>query len=432
MNFEDVVWDLDDNISSNAFDFKSTMIHELLHAMGFGGGLINEAGDACGSQPPSPGGYQPYDEFVGDSQGPVIDGNSFVMDSSRFLAAVAGGAGQSGLVWHGSQGVAANNGVPIPLYSPSPYQPGSSIAHLDDDFYSSEALLMEAATVEGPGVRQLSAIEAGIMADIGIGQAGGATMGVLSVPGQANGQLGAGETDSFSVAVGGPGRLGISSSGSLDLAGALLLDGQVVAADDDSGSNGNFLIELDVGAAAEYVLQVSGFDASVSGAYQLSATFDGDSQGNGCPQIVDDNDFFWDSTVLTCDGETISAAQAQLYRAYAGALGRQPDQAGYDWWLNEINEGRQTLESMLAGFIFSEEFLGFVNATDGNSIDNAVFLTHIFENVFGRQPDEAGFAFWLGELDSGRRTQAKVLEEMTQSNEFVEVSVDGLVEFLGN
>ena len=85
---------------------------------------------------------------------------------------------------------------------------------------------------------------------------------------------------------------------------------------------------------------------------------------------------------------------------------------------------------MLAGFLFSEEFLGLVNAEDGNAIDNSVFLNHVFVNVFGREPDEAGFNFWIGELDSGNRSQTRVLEEMTQSNEFVELRLKDVVAFL--
>ena len=85
---------------------------------------------------------------------------------------------------------------------------------------------------------------------------------------------------------------------------------------------------------------------------------------------------------------------------------------------------------MLAGFIWSEEFLGFFGAPDGNSIDDEAFLDHIFVTVFGREPDQEGRNFWLGELESGNRDQTRVLEEMTQSNEFVELTVIAVVDYL--
>jgi hypothetical protein len=48
-------WDLDDSVAEDAYDFKSTAIHEILHAMGFlgaitstGGGIFEEPGQPDG------------------------------------------------------------------------------------------------------------------------------------------------------------------------------------------------------------------------------------------------------------------------------------------------------------------------------------------------------------------------------------------------
>lgn len=149
-------------------------------------------------------------------------------------------------------------------------------------------------------------------------------------------------------------------------------------------------------------------------------------------QIIDPNNdgLLWDSSFRLIDASEVSATEAQLYRAYRGALDRLPDREGYDWWLTEIQEGRHTLTTMLAGFIWSEEFLGIFSAPDGNSIGNEEFLDHIYMNVFGREPDPEGEAFWIGELASGNRNQTRVLEEMTQSNEFVELTLNSVVDYL--
>ena len=77
----------------------------------------------------------------------------------------------------------------------------------------------------------------------------------------------------------------------------------------------------------------------------------------------------------------VSTAESQLYRTYSGSLGRTPDDEGFDWWLNEINEGRKELRGMAADFIFSAEFLGFFDAEDGNSIDNTDFVNHMYFNA---------------------------------------------------
>lgn len=50
--------------------------------------------------------------------------------------------------------------------------------------------------------------------------------------------------------------------------------------------------------------------------------------------------------------------------------------------------------------------------------------------VFGREPDESGYVWWLEELDSGRRSQVDDLVDMTQSNEYVELTKKYVVDYL--
>jgi len=147
-------------------------------------------------------------------------------------------------------------------------------------------------------------------------------------------------------------------------------------------------------------------------------------------QIIDDDAYYWDSMIGLPNGDTASTGEAQLFRTYFGAMQRTPDDSGYSWWLNEIDQGNHDLRSMAAGFIWSEEFLGYVNAPDGNSIPNDGFLTHMYEGVFGRAPDGDGYNWWLNELESGSRNQVDVLVDMTQSNEYVELTVTGVVDYL--
>lgn len=172
VNFQDVMWDLDDSVSAGLFDFKSTMLHELLHAMGFSHSVAQNGNDACSTTPGNAGGWVPYDEHLGNTTANFIN-VSFILDGAAWGAAVTGGTGPAnGVLWRGPTAMASNGGNPVPLYSPTTYSGGSSIAHLDDDFFvrrgsPPSTLLMEAATVAGPGVRTLHPIEQGIMRDIG-------------------------------------------------------------------------------------------------------------------------------------------------------------------------------------------------------------------------------------------------------------------------
>lgn len=137
-------------------------------------------------------------------------------------------------------------------------------------------------------------------------------------------------------------------------------------------------------------------------------------------EILDDDGNLWDSQIKRADGEVVAAEEAQLYRAYAGAMGRTPDEAGYLWWLGEIEAGRHDLNSMAGGFIHSSEFKGLADTNGNDVIDNAEFVMHMYEGVFERAPDQAGFDYWVGELESGQRSQSQVFIDMTQSDEYVQ------------
>lgn len=171
VNFEDQTWGLGDTVGATEFDFKSTMLHELLHAMGFSNSVNQDGSSSCSQVAGTPGAWGPYDNFLGDTGGAVIDAGTFVLDAARWNAIVTGGTGDAGVLWVGDQGQAGNGAAPVPLFSPTTYSGGSSIAHLDDDFFTSLALLMEAATDVGLGTRTLSDMEVGMLKDLGYANA---------------------------------------------------------------------------------------------------------------------------------------------------------------------------------------------------------------------------------------------------------------------
>lgn len=160
-------WDLDDSVSPTAYDFKSTAMHELLHAFGLGGSMGENGEGLGGVSPGDPDIYSIYDQFVADQSGARLVNTNAELDTSR-TGAITGGTGAAGLQFIGPNAVAANGG-PVYLYSPNPYEDGSSIAHLDDAVYSG-TYMMEAATTTGPGVRTISNLELGMLRDIGYTQ----------------------------------------------------------------------------------------------------------------------------------------------------------------------------------------------------------------------------------------------------------------------
>ncbi|NRB04270.1 MAG: DUF4214 domain-containing protein [Rhodobacteraceae bacterium] len=83
----------------------------------------------------------------------------------------------------------------------------------------------------------------------------------------------------------------------------------------------------------------------------------------------------------------------ELYIAY---FNRAPDALGLGFWGSAYANGT-TLEEMAALFIDQDE----TRATYPGDQTNSDFATSVYGNVLGRIPDQAGFDFWVGQLDSG-------------------------------
>lgn len=159
-------WDYDDDIDPQRWDFKGTVIHELMHALGFGTGIDNSGQDTWGSGIGNPGLWEVYDEFLGDAEGRrLIDDNTFVLDRPAWLS--LRGAGSNGLHFLGPAAVAANGGRPVSLYSPAVFEDGSSHSHLNDQIPAFEGALMTPAVLPGPSERGLNPVEFGILRDLG-------------------------------------------------------------------------------------------------------------------------------------------------------------------------------------------------------------------------------------------------------------------------
>lgn len=163
-----VNWSFDNTVGGTQFDFISTMAHELLHAVGFDGAIFSaDASNVVNNQ------WGPYDQFIADSVGALIDPMTFDIFSADFedaaIARANGGLLADGLVFNGLNATAANGGSPVPLHSSSdPYSPGSSVYHLEDEFFTgSNSQLMNASTEPGLGVRTISNIERGMLMDLG-------------------------------------------------------------------------------------------------------------------------------------------------------------------------------------------------------------------------------------------------------------------------
>ncbi|AQT81760.1 hypothetical protein B1R94_24675 [Mycolicibacterium litorale] len=150
-------WGYGSSVTASQYDFNSTAMHELVHTFGFLS-VIDSAGNNTGSN------WTTYDGYVVTSAGTPVIGNDYAFKTgyNGYLTGTNGG-----LYFGGPNAVAAYGG-PVPLYTPNPWESGSSMSHLrDSSFTGANTKLMNSTSGTGPGVRTLSPVEIGILKDLG-------------------------------------------------------------------------------------------------------------------------------------------------------------------------------------------------------------------------------------------------------------------------
>ncbi len=116
------------------------------------------------------------------------------------------------------------------------------------------------------------------------------------------------------------------------------------------------------------------------------------------------------SEVLSASDYSASdAATLRLYRAF---FGRDPDASGAAYWITQARNG-VALDTLAWSFANSDEFIGRYGR-----VDDARFLSLMFENMLGRAPDAAGYSYWLDQMVAQGLGQHEVVRWVTANNEF--------------
>lgn len=104
-----------------------------------------------------------------------------------------------------------------------------------------------------------------------------------------------------------------------------------------------------------------------------------------------------------------------VQRIYVAYFGRPADPAGLSYWANQYLEaGMPTdMAEITAAYgtnaavrTFVDVFGSSQESRDLYPGDNDSFITAIYHNIFSRNPDSAGKAFWVNALDAGLMTRA--------------------------
>lgn len=97
-------------------------------------------------------------------------------------------------------------------------------------------------------------------------------------------------------------------------------------------------------------------------------------------------------------------------RLYTIFYNRQPDSGGLTYYVTTLDSKKLTAAQFIESFIFTPEFINSeVNYTD--------YINMLYQGIYGRQADQSGMAWWLEQLNNGY-SRRYVLANFVASNEF--------------
>lgn len=111
-------------------------------------------------------------------------------------------------------------------------------------------------------------------------------------------------------------------------------------------------------------------------------------------------------------GLDISGTAGQAYRLYQAAFNRKPDLAGLGYWIHDMDKG-SSLTAVAAGFFQSAEFQKLY----GTNPSTTTLITNFYQNVLHRAPDQAGFDYWNNQISTGKISAAGALASFCESTE---------------
>lgn len=103
----------------------------------------------------------------------------------------------------------------------------------------------------------------------------------------------------------------------------------------------------------------------------------------------------------------------EAYRIFDSVLNRAPDQEGLSYYTNELDEG--VSHSDVANTLLnSEEFTA--NFGDVDDLDNGEYVDLLYQNALDREADDAGQEFYVNQLEQGAN-RAEVAGVFSESEE---------------
>jgi len=102
---------------------------------------------------------------------------------------------------------------------------------------------------------------------------------------------------------------------------------------------------------------------------------------------------------------------AIIAQVYRGMLLRLPDEGGFQYWLGQLNSGVSAVNVANAIFV-STEF-----SSQYGQIFTEQFVDFIYQNMLGRQPDLTSFLYWVDQLKNQGKSRPAFVADLAYSAE---------------
>lgn len=181
-------------------------------------------------------------------------------------------------------------------------------------------------------------------------------------------------------------------------------DDEIISSLGNDHLNGGSGIDVAIymGRRQDYAVERS------DGSWNISSLFG--VEGNDIVVAVERLEFADTKWALDIDG-----IAGQAYRLYKAAFNRVPDPEGVGYWMHFMGLGVSLIEVANA-FTASKEYMSLY----ANSSHDVLVRTY-YRNILGREPDKAGADFWVDVLKKGSATVPEVLVAISESLENVTV-----------
>ena len=109
----------------------------------------------------------------------------------------------------------------------------------------------------------------------------------------------------------------------------------------------------------------------------------------------------------------LNTDSGKMFRLYNAAFARFPDADGLKYWIDKYTSGENDERAVAQSFLISDEF----KERYGDNVSNEKYVETLYVNVLGRDYDQDGYNYWLGNLNLGKETRYELLLGFAEADE---------------